>query len=328
LKPVRFFKLVAFKRKFLYNKYLPPIRRIFMAMTPNPVLKKLGLADQDRVVIIHTDDIGMCQASVEAFGDLSEAGIISSGAVMVPCPWFLQVAAYARLHPQADLGIHLTLTSEWKTYRWGPVSTRDPASGMVDEEGYFYHLTEPAQAHGDPGAVQIELTAQVERALKVGIIPTHIDTHMGTVAHPKFMGMYIQLAMKYKLPAMIFRLDEAGWRAAGLDPEFTKMAAGLIQQLEGSGLPLLDVLGGMNLDTDENRLEHTKQALSDLQPGITHFIIHPSKDTPELRAITPDWRCRAADYQNFMNEELLKHIRNIGLHVIGYRALKELMPVS
>jgi hypothetical protein len=151
---------------------------------------------------------------------------------------------------------------------------------------------------------------------------------MGSVAHPKFMGLYVQLALKFKLPPMIFRLDEAGWRAAGLDPEFAKMAAGLIQQLEGSGLPLLDVLGGMNLDTDVNRLERTKQALSDLGPGITHFIIHPSKDTPELRAITPDWRCRIADYQNFMNEDIRKHIQKSGLHVIGYKALKALMPVS
>jgi predicted glycoside hydrolase/deacetylase ChbG (UPF0249 family) len=295
---------------------------------PNPVLKQLGLADNDRAAIIHTDDIGMCQASVEAFTDLNEVGIISSGAVMVPCPWFLYAAQYAREHTQADLGIHLTLTSEWETYRWGPVSTRDPGSGMIDEEGFFYHLTEPAQAHGDPTAVELELTTQVERAIKAGIVPTHIDTHMGTVAHPKFMGIYIQLALRFHLPPMIFRLDEAGWRAAGLDPEFAKMAAGLIQQLEGSGLPLLDVLGGMHLDTDENRLERTKQTFSDLQPGITHFIIHPSKDTPELRAITPDWRCRVTDYQNFMNGELRKHIQKIGVHIIGYRALKNLMPAS
>jgi len=297
-----------------------------MTITPNPVLKKLGLADNDRVVIIHTDDIGMCQASVEAFADLNEAGIISSGAVMVPCPWFLHAANYARQHPQVDLGIHLTLTSEWKTYRWGPVSTRDPASGMVDEEGYFYHLTAPAQEHGDPAAVELELTAQVERALKAGIVPTHIDTHMGVVAHPKFMNSYIPLARKHGLPPMLFRLDEAGWQAVGLEPEFAQLVVTFMQQLEESGMPLLDALGGMDLDTDENRLERTKQAFSDLQPGITHFIIHPSKDTPELRAITPDWRCRAADYQDFMNEELRQHIQKIGVHVIGYRALKELMP--
>ena len=299
-----------------------------MTMTPNPVLKKLGLEDNDRVAIIHTDDIGMCQASVEAFADLNEVGIISSGAVMVPCPWFLYAAEFVRQHPAVDLGVHLTLTSEWKTYRWGPVSTRDPASGMIDEEGYFHHLTEPAQVQGDPAAVAVELTAQVERAFQAGIVPTHVDTHMGSVAHPKFMGIYVQLAMQFHLPPMIFRLDEAGWRIAGLEPEIAKMAAGLIQQLEGSGLPLLDVLGGMNLDTDKNRLERTKQAFSDLQPGLTHFIIHPSKDTPELRAITPDWRCRVADYQDFINEDLRQHIQKIGVHLIGYPALKELMPAA
>ena len=297
-----------------------------MIMSPNPVLKKLGLKNDDRVAIIHTDDIGMCQASVEAFTDLNEVGLISSGAVMVPCPWFLHAAGYARQHEKADLGIHLTLTSEWYTYRWGPISTRDPASGMMDEEGFFPHTSELTQKNGDPKAVEIELNAQIERAIQAGIVPTHMDTHMGTVAHPKFMGIYIQLAMKHRLPPMIFRMDETGWQAAGLEPEFAKMAAALVQQLEASGLPLLDSIGGMKLDTDQNRLERTKRAFSDLQPGITHFIIHPSKDTPELRAITPDWRCRAADYQNFMNEELRRHIQEIGVNIIGYRALKELMP--
>jgi predicted glycoside hydrolase/deacetylase ChbG (UPF0249 family) len=296
-----------------------------MTISPNPVLKKLGLKNDDRVAIIHTDDIGMCQASVDAFADLNEAGIISSGAVMVPCPWFLHAADYARQHEKADLGVHLTLTSEWKTYRWGPISTREPASGMMDEEGYFYHQSEPAQEHGDPAAVEAELNAQVERAIKGGIVPTHVDTHMGSVAHIKFMGIYIQLAVKFHLPPMIFRLDKAGWQAAGLDPEFAKMAATLVQQLEASGLPLLDTLGGMSLDTDKDRLERTKKAFSELQPGITHFIIHPSKDTPELRAITPDWRCRVADYQDFMNDELRRHIQKVGVHIIGYRALKELM---
>jgi predicted glycoside hydrolase/deacetylase ChbG (UPF0249 family) len=297
-----------------------------MPKIPNPVLKKLGLASDDRVAIIHTDDIGMCQASVEAFADLNEAGIISSGAVMVPCPWFLHAAEYARQHPGTDLGVHLTLTSEWKTYRWGPISTRDPASGMLDEQGYFYHLSAPAQEHGDPAAVERELTAQVERALQAGMLPSHVDTHMGSVAHPKFMGIYIQLALKFHIPPMIFRLDEAGWQAAGLEPEFAKTAVSLIQQLEGSGLPLLDALGGMTLDSEENRLARTLQAFSDLQPGITHFIIHPSRDTPELRAITPDWRCRVADYQNFLQDEIRQHLRKIGVHVIGYQALKELMP--
>jgi predicted glycoside hydrolase/deacetylase ChbG (UPF0249 family) len=297
-----------------------------MSLTPNPILKKLGLADDDRVVIIHTDDIGMCQASVEAFADLYEAGIISSGALMVPCPWFLHAAAYARGHPQADLGVHLTLTSEWETYRWGPISTRDPASGLLDEQGLFYRRSEPVQEHADPAAVERELSAQVERVLEAGVVPTHLDTHMGTVAHPKFMNIYVHLGQRYHLPPMLPRLDEAGWRAVGLEADFARLAMAFMQQLEDAGQPLLDALVGMPLDSDENRMERTRQALSALPPGLTHFIIHPSKDTPELRAITPDWRCRVADYQDFLKDELRQYIREIGLHVIGYRTLKELLP--
>ncbi len=297
-----------------------------MKMIPNPVLRRLGLKDDDRVAILHTDDIGMCQASVEAFADLNEAGIISSGAVMVPCPWFLHAAEYARGHPQADLGIHLTLTSEWKTYRWGPLSTHDPASGLLDEEGYFYSTDESFQGHANPAAVDLELDAQVQRALQAGIQPTHLDIHMFSLAHPKFMGSYYRLGLKYHLPLMFFRQDEAGWLALGLDAEAAKMAAGLVIEFEEAGLPMLDYGAGMSLADPQDHLERTKQALADLPPGLTHFIIHPSKDTPELRAITPDWPCRVANYQDFCSEEMRKHVQALGLHIIGYQALHELMP--
>ena len=104
------------------------------AMKPNPALKKLGFSENERLVIIHVDDIGMCQASVAAFADLWDFGLVSSGAVMVPCPWFLEAAKYASQHPQADLGVHLTLNCEWDTYRWGPLSTCDPQTGLLDAQ--------------------------------------------------------------------------------------------------------------------------------------------------------------------------------------------------
>jgi predicted glycoside hydrolase/deacetylase ChbG (UPF0249 family) len=294
-------------------------------MQPNPVLRKLGLNDRDRVVIIHTDDIGMCQASVEAFADLVDAGWISSGAVMVPCPWFPAAAAYSCEHPEADLGVHVTLTSEWKYYRWRPISTVDPASGLFDEEGFFYHRAAPAQDHVDPSAARGEIDAQVKRALQFGMHPTHMDTHMGTVAHPKIMMSYIQLAIQNHLPPMIFRLDEAGWLNQGMSAETAKMAVQMVADLEGQGIPLLDTLAGMPLDTADHRMERTQQALAALPAGVTHFIIHPSKDTPELRSITPDWACRAADYQVFTDPEMGKFLKNSGLHVIGYRALQKIM---
>lgn len=296
-----------------------------MSSIPNPVLKRLGLSDNDRVAIIHTDDIGMCQSNVEAYRNLWEAGIISSGAIMYPCPWANAAIDMVRNNPKMDMGVHLTLTSEWQFYRWGPISTRDRRSGMMDEEGYFPHTSEEVQKNGKPAAVKNELAAQIDRAFQSGLQPTHIDTHMGSVAAAKFMSAYIALAKKHKLPPMIFRMDEAEWRANGLDALTAKLAARLIHQLEDQKIPLLDHLVALPLEWHEGYREITKKTLSDLEPGITHFIIHPNKDTPEIRAIAPDWQARVANYEDFMSDEVRQHIRNIGLHVIGYRALAELM---
>lgn len=295
-------------------------------MQPNPVLRRLGLADTDRVAIIHTDDIGMCYASVEAFADLWEFGLISSGAVMTPCPWFVKTAEYAREHPQADLGVHSTLTCEWKTYRWGPVSTRDPQSGLVDENGYLYPTTAEVFQHSMPEAVETELEAQVLMALRCGMQPTHIDTHMGAVGSVALIPRYLKVALKYKLPPMIFRMDEAGWQAQGMNAETAAKVVGMMTQLEALGLPMLDAISGMNLGAVGDRLEQAKQTFANLQPGITHFILHPSKDMPELRQIAPDWRARVGDYETFMSEDLRRFIQSQGIHVIGYRAIQELMP--
>jgi predicted glycoside hydrolase/deacetylase ChbG (UPF0249 family) len=295
-------------------------------MDPNPYLKRLGFAPDDRVVILHTDDIGMCQASVAAFADLFAAGIVSSGAVMVPCPWFLEAARFAREHPLADLGVHLTLTSEWETYRWGPVSTREPDTGLLDSEGCFPHRSQTVWESAQPVAAQIELEAQIKHAIRAGVRPTHIDTHMGAVANVKFMEGYVSLAWAYHLPPMVPRLDEAGFQARGMDSEGAMIAARYIYEQEASGLPLIDHLEGMPLDSPEDRMQRTKQALAALEPGLTHFIIHPAADTPELRAITPDWACRAADYQDFLSKELGASIKQLGLQVIGYRAIQNVMP--
>ena len=294
-------------------------------MNPNPVLRKLGLADDDRAVIIHTDDIGMCQASLAAFADLVDFGLISSGATMVPCPWFPQVATYCRAHPSVDLGVHLTLTCEWDTYRWGPISTRDPASGMIDEEGYFYRQSEPVQEHGDPAAIQIELLAQVERALKAGIDVTHVDTHMGTVMHQKFIPAYLQVAAQYRLPPMLPRLDQAGQHEMGLDAEAAAFAARMMQELEAQGVPMFDHMAMMPLDEPAHRVETAKRLFDALPPGLSYFILHPAMDTPELRAIAPDWPNRVADYEAFTSPELHDYVKGSGIHVIGYRVLRDLM---
>lgn len=294
-------------------------------MGSNPLLRRLGLADTDRVAIIHADDVGMCQASVEAFTRLDAFGLVACGAVMVPCPWAPEAGAYARSHPQADLGVHLTLTSEWARYRWGPLSTREKASGLLDAEGFFPRGNGEVQAAADPRAAALELETQIQRALELGIDVSHIDTHMGTVMHPKLIQTYIGLSLKYRVPGMIFRWDEAMLRQRGLDADTAALAARAIQDLEAAGAPLLDGMIGLDLGKPDERLAHAKQALDQLPAGVTHFIIHPAVDTPELRAIAPDWRARVADYETFMREDLRQYIKDAGIVVLGYRALRGLI---
>src|SRR5690348_10369404 len=176
----------------------------------NPIVKKLGYSATDRLVIIHTDDIGMCHASVQAFKDLWEFGTISSGAVMVPCPWFPATAQMCRENPDMDMGVHATLNAEWTNYRWGPVSTVDSASGLLDADGYFNQWHPAVYENAKPEAVLVEVNAQIERALAAGIDVTHVDSHMGTIMSPLFIQSYIQAAGSRKLPNMLPRMDAAG----------------------------------------------------------------------------------------------------------------------
>lgn len=294
-------------------------------MQPNPMMKKLGLAPADRAVVIHADDIGMCQASFTAWADLVDFGLISSAATMVPCPWFPAVAAYCREHPDVDLGVHLTLTSEWDAYRWGPLSTRDPASGLLDGEGYFPRQAESVQERADPGAVRREMQAQLERALAAGIDVTHIDSHMGTVLHPRFAWDYVQLALQHRLPFIMVRLDEAGYREMGMDEAGATFAVQLVAQLEAQGVPIFDRIAMLPLDQSIDQMDVAKRMFDELPPGLSNLIIHPSADTPELRAITPDWPSRVAHYRAFTSEELRAYVRDSGVQVIGYRALRDLM---
>jgi predicted glycoside hydrolase/deacetylase ChbG (UPF0249 family) len=292
-------------------------------MKPNPVLRKLGLSDNDRAVIIHMDDVASAHAANAAYKDLVDFGLISSAAVMVPCPWFPDAAAFCRAHPDVDMGVHLTLTSEWNEYRWGPISTRDPASGLLDNEGYFYRRQLPVQEKGDPEAVYFELKTQIDWAMAAGIDPTHIDSHMGTLAHEKFIPIYARLALEYGLPpTILIRGDEETFRAAGIG---TRLALQTVEELESKGVPLIDNVWGMPLDKPEDRLETAKQGFAALPVGITHFYLHPCHDTPELRATMPDWANRVADYETFLMEELRQFIHEQGIHIIGNRVLRDLM---
>src|SRR5438105_9502574 len=137
---------------------------------------QLGFPAGTKLIIVHADDLGETHAVNAAAMKALESGTINSASLMVPCPWFPEMADFAKSHPEADLGLHLTLTSERVYYRWGPVASIDKVPSLVDENGYFHHDWEGNQRI-NPKEVEIELRAQVERALRMGVRPTHLDSH-------------------------------------------------------------------------------------------------------------------------------------------------------
>lgn len=298
----------------------------------NPILRKLGLSDQDRVAIFHADDIGMCHASVAAYRNLVDFGLLSSAATMVPCAWFEETAVYCTdtqtAQPNLDMGVHMTLTSEWATYRWKPISTLDPASGLLDEAGFFHRTSQAVAEQAQPAAVQQEIVAQLDHALAAGIDVTHIDSHMGSIFAAPFLEGYVKLAWERRLPALMLRQDELSFRQRGFDTGTAVMLMRQQQALEAHGFPILDNLTMMSLREPDDRLAQVKQAINALPAGVSYFIIHPAVDTPELRAIAPDWRCRVGDYETFTDERLRRYVADSGLHAIGYRTLRDLMRES
>ena len=284
-------------------------------MGHNPFLKKLGFDTTDRVIVINADDVGMCQATLPAFFDLIDSGFVSSGSVMVPCPWFPETASLCRKRASVDIGIHLTLTSEWDGYRWGPISARDTASGLIDAEGYF-HRNQSLWKRPDPQVIRAEMLAQINRARKAGMDPTHINCHMFATLDTRLVGEYVGLAFDERLPALMVRQPQ--WVAI--------LSEQAIDEWEEQGLPVFDHLREMYLNKPaEGRLDQARDVFDNLPPGLTYFMIHPAKDTPELRAITDDWQQRVADYETFMSAELRDHARKSGVQVIGWRALRDAM---
>ncbi len=295
-------------------------------MTPNPLLKHLGLGPTDRAVIIHTDDIGASESTVTAARELWRAGIITSSTAMVPCPWFPAVAALCREDPAIDMGVHVTLTSEWDNLRWGPLSTNDPVSGLLDSAGYFPRRSEELQAQARPESVAIEIQSQIERALAAGIDVTHIDSHMGSIWHPALLPAYIEAALRAAIPATLPRYSEDRMvHEWGIDREQAAELARLVVTAEDQGLPLLDHETGMPLDPSEDRLAHLCATYDALPPGITHFFIHPSTDTPEARAAYPDLAARIGDYRTHLDQRVREHLERSGIQTLSYRLLRDHM---
>ena len=288
-----------------------------------PIIMRLGYSPETRLVILHADDVGMCHAETQSFIETTAAGLVRCGSIMAPCPWVPYIARVAGENPAMDLGAHITLNAEWREYRWGAISTRDPAGGLLDGQGCLWRSTEETHRHMDPEAAIIEIRAQVESLLSLGIDLTHIDTHMGTVFHPALLSAYIELGLSYRLPVMVPRSLPEMMAQHGMPEEVIAQVRPAYDRLVAAGYPLIDRVVACSGGA-EKRLEQYIRILEELPPGITHLLFHAATPGPEIEAITTGWAERVADHRVFTDPALREYIDSRSdLVIIGYRDLRD-----
>lgn len=279
---------------------------------------------QPRYLIIHSDDAGMSHSANRGTIDAMEQGIVSSASIMVPCSWFVEIAEYARTHPERDFGVHLTLTCEWKTYRWGPVASRDRVPSLLDEQGYFWRSTEQVAQHAKAEEVELELRAQIDRAREFGVPLTHLDTHMGSVvSRPDLLEIYVRLGIEYDLPVLFLRgLSE---RLATEYPALAETGAAMLKRLHEQRLPVLDQMAQFySPPPGKTRKQAYLECLRDLPAGVSQLIVHCGYDDPELRAITNSAPARDEDRRVFSDPEVIQLIKQQGITVITWKQFREM----
>jgi len=280
--------------------------------------ERLGFEADDVVLIINGDDFGMCHSSNVAVLDALENGCLTSATLMMPCPWILEAIHYWQEHPELDIGLHLTHTSEWNDYRWGPVAPVELVPGLIDAEGYMHDDVEPdgVYQHATADEAYIEAKAQVDRALELGVQPSHLDSHMGSLQYnDDYWDQYLKLAEEYDLPL----------RLAG--PELYALM-GMKNRREiadKAGIVGPTLLFGYDTPGDPERIAgFYSSMLKQLQPGVWELLIHPAVLSDELKAITGSAEVRAAEYAWVTAPETRQLIDELGIKLVGYRELLEL----
>jgi predicted glycoside hydrolase/deacetylase ChbG (UPF0249 family) len=279
--------------------------------------ERLGYQATDKLLIVNGDDVGMCHAANQATIEALETGAMRSATIMVPCPWFPEIAAYAKAHPDKDFGIHLCHTSEWKKYRWGPVAARVQVPGLIDPEGYLWHEVPDVYAHAKPEEALIEARAQIRRALDFGVDVTHLDSHMGTLQlDPEYLKVYLQLAVEFDLP---LRMASQRIMESNGHPEVRGLFA-------AKGIVFTDDFVYEELkDEGKDVRGFWLNIVKNLKPGVTELYIHAGLPTDELKAITGSWATRAQEFEVFTHDPEMKQlIADQKIQLIGYRGLRDL----
>ncbi|XOV94080.1 MAG: polysaccharide deacetylase family protein [Bacteroidota bacterium] len=284
--------------------------------------ERLGYPAGKKVIMLHADDIGMCpEANIAAKKYLLD-GDIQSAAAMPPCPNFEEIIEWAKEHPEIDMGLHLALTSEWKTWRWPSVTPVDEVPGLIDPEGKLWRSVEEVVMHATPEEVAKEVRAQIEKSIALGYRPDHIDTHMGTLyAHPQYAKDFLAIAMEYGIPANAIDMSNpevvAGFKAQGY-PINDEM----ISYMAAYTLPKLDFFSSApNAKTYAEKVEAFKELIRSLKPGLTEIIFHPSVDTEQLKTITGSWQQRIWEAQMFADPDLKKFFEDEGIIFTNWKEI-------
>jgi hypothetical protein len=300
--------------------------------------ERLGFPKAAKVLILHVDDAGMSFGSNEGAEKALTKGASTSVSVMMPCPWVPGFIQFLKTHPQIDAGLHLTLTSEWDEYRWGPLSGRKAVPGLTDADGYLWSSVEEAVKHASPDEVEMEMTAQLEKARSMGFEPTHLDTHMGTVyGSPGFLMRYINLGIKNHIPVMLPGGKDVLIQAQMHFPDATiaqMQQLGLL--LWNAGLPVLDDLHNTSYDwvipadiaSDDQKLDAYKtakyiEALNSLKPGLTMMIMHCTDPGPSFKYISDSGPTRKGDLLAMMNPAFKKALADQGIILTTWREVKQ-----
>ncbi|HEY6339474.1 MAG TPA: polysaccharide deacetylase family protein [Candidatus Sulfotelmatobacter sp.] len=281
------------------------------------IAERLGYAPDAKLLIVHADDLAVAHSEDAASFDALDKNAVTSASIMIPCPWLDEVAAYAKSHPDADLGLHLTLTSEWKTYRWGPVESKDKVPSLLDPTGYLWSDTPEADRALKADEVEHEIRAQVERAIAMGIHPTHLDSHMGALfSRPDLFVVYVKVAHDYRLPFLAFI-------APNTPPELASV-------LSKNDLVLDSVVIADPSIHPADWKTFYANAIRNLKPGVTEIIVHLGYDNAELQAVMVDhddygaaWRQR--DYDFVTSPEFKKLLQENHVILVKWRDLKKLL---